>query len=331
MGENVIDNCSGCILAHSMGLGKSLTVISFIRTFFDHPISDPSPVVVDPHTTMMRTSSSTDVDAVSPAPPHQKTLRTALIVAPKNTLQNWVNEFEKWTPPNARSHIIKVFNIDSGTTSDSDRVKKLQQWYQKGGVMIIGYEMFRNMTYIDETKTKLLVVPGTTPTTTTSKKGKPDYGHEIRRYLVNPGPDLVIADEAHFIKNANSKTFTAMNSIRTKRRVALTGTPLQNNLREYYCMVNWVRDGFLGSQTKFNKLFVVPIVNGQSNNATEEDLQRMKNRAYVLHKKLKKIVDRVDMSQLTNELPVRFNSLPGILYFQFIRITFIIIRRCGSS
>lgn len=54
------------------------------------------------------------------------------------------------------------------------------------------------------------------------------------------GATLVVADEAHELKNAKTLRCRAMQQLRSRRRLALTGYPLQNNLKEYYEMISWV-------------------------------------------------------------------------------------------
>lgn len=67
-------------------------------------------------------------------------------------------------------------------------------------------------------------------------------GKSIHKYLLDPGADLVVCDEGHMIKNQKSTTSLAVNQISTKRRIVLTGTPIQNNLKECKLIRNYGRE-----------------------------------------------------------------------------------------
>lgn len=101
-----------------------------------------------------------------------------------------------------------------------------------------------------------------------------------------------------------------MNSIRTRRRIVLTGTPLQNNLVECenfnfnwlccafsmclklssllsdHCMVNFIKENLLGSLKEFRNRFINPIQNGQCADSTAQDVRLMKKRAHILYEML---------------------------------------------
>ncbi|XP_046726872.1 helicase ARIP4-like isoform X1 [Silurus meridionalis] len=296
----------GCILAHSMGLGKTLQVISFIDILLRHT-----------------------------------GVHTVLAIVPVNTLQNWLAEFNLWVPSaealpphNETGHIVprsfKVHILNDEYKTTSSRAKVVEDWYRNGGVLLMGYEMYRLLSL------KKCFVTGRKKKNTKSNEpvitdiDKEEHQQElmkgIERALSQPGPDVVVCDEGHRIKNWHASTSRALKSIGTMRRLLLTGYPLQNNLNEYWCMVDFVRPGFLGTRPEFSNMFVRPILNGQCVDSTPEDVQLMRYRSHVLHSLLEGFVQRRGHDVLFSQLPqkqehvilVRLTALQRTLYTAFM-------------
>ncbi|CAB4057211.1 ATRX [Lepeophtheirus salmonis] len=229
----------GAILAHCMGLGKTLQTIALIHTVLTN------------------------------FPEH---ITKVLVICPVNTVKNWKDEFDKWCKDSLELDVYEL----SGDKGNDDRTDRLNYWLKGGGVLIIGYDMFRNLT------------------TSASRKLNKRQKGIILRSLVDPGPDLVVCDEGHVLKNRNSALNKSINKIGTKRRIILTGTPLQNNLSEYFAMVNFVKPNLLGSYKEFKNRFVNPIQNGQHSDSTDDDVRVMKKRSFILSDLLKGCLQRLD-------------------------------------
>ncbi|XP_020083908.1 protein CHROMATIN REMODELING 20 isoform X2 [Ananas comosus] len=280
MWENVIqsvkkvksgDKGLGCILAHTMGLGKTFQVIAFLYT-------------------AMRT-----VDLG---------LRTVLVVTPVNVLHNWKHEFIKWRPTELKP--LRVYMLED--VSRERRPYLLSKWRVKGGVLLIGYASFRNLSLGKHVR---------------DRNAAAEMCH-----ILQYGPDILVCDEAHMIKNTRADTTQALKQVKTQRRIALTGSPLQNNLMEYYCMVDFVREGYLGTSYEFRNRFQNPIENGQHANSTKDDVKIMNQRSHILYEQLKGFVQRMDMNVVKKDLPpktvyvitVKLSPLQRKLYRKFLDV-----------
>jgi len=79
--------------------------------------------------------------------------------------------------------------------------------------------------------------------------------------------DYAILDEAQAIKNPISATAAAAKELRAERRLALTGTPIENRLSEIWSIFDFVSPGMLGSLQKFEERYARPIEQGASDKA----------------------------------------------------------------
>ncbi|XP_077384956.1 helicase ARIP4 isoform X2 [Festucalex cinctus] len=296
----------GCILAHSMGLGKTLQVISFIDILLQN---------TEAH--------------------------TVLAIVPVNTLQNWLAEFNLWLPPQealspdtdptlctGRTFKVQILNDEHKTTTA--RAKVVEDWSQNGGVLLMGYEMYRLLTmkksFVTGKKKKSKKPVGPVIIDLDEEDRQQELMKGIEKSILRPGPDVVICDEGHRIKNYHASTSQALKNIRSRRRVVLTGYPLQNNLIEYWCMVDFVRPDFLGTRQEFSNMFERPILNGQCMDSTPQDVRLMRYRSHVLHSLLEGFVQRRGHDILQHQLPikmehvilVRLSPIQKALYTEFM-------------
>jgi SNF2 family DNA or RNA helicase len=74
--------------------------------------------------------------------------------------------------------------------------------------------------------------------------------------------NYIILDESQAIKNSNSQTAKAVRLLKARNRLCLTGTPLENNVRELWSQMEFLNPKFLGSTAVFNRRFAKPIAKG---------------------------------------------------------------------
>ncbi|MEU9399272.1 DEAD/DEAH box helicase [Streptomyces sp. NPDC048242] len=80
---------------------------------------------------------------------------------------------------------------------------------------------------------------------------------------------MVVADEAQHVKNPYSATAKALRTIGAPARVALTGTPVENNLSELWALLDWTTPGLLGPLQSFRARHARAVENGEDQEAAE--------------------------------------------------------------
>ncbi|NLT68989.1 MAG: DEAD/DEAH box helicase [Acidobacteria bacterium] len=74
---------------------------------------------------------------------------------------------------------------------------------------------------------------------------------------------LVVCDEAQYAKNPTAQRTTAVKALKCSHRVALTGTPVENGMIEFWCIMDFVRPGLLGCWNEFRSTYERPLVEAQ--------------------------------------------------------------------
>ena len=206
----------------------------------------------------------------------KSSIQKAIIACPSSLVRNWANELVKWLGPDA----IQPFAIDGKATKE-ELTQQLRQWAVASGrsitrpVIIVSYETLRL-----------------------------NVGE-----LKNTQIGLMLCDEGHRLKNGDSQTFTALNDLNVARRVILSGTPIQNDLSEYFSLISFANPGLLGTRLEFRKRFELPILRGRDAAGSEKDRERGDECLRDLLALVNKFIIRRTNDILSKYLPVKYEHV----------------------
>ncbi len=169
---------------------------------------------------------------------------TTLVVCPASLLGTWESEIRRFAPgvPVRRFHGARR-DLTGLETTGSD-----------GGFVLTTYGTMRSAAEDERAGEQ---AGARTP-------GGDAHGPGVLGVpgLVDVSWDLVVADEAQHIKNPRSATARALRKLPSRARVALTGTPIENELTELWAILDWAIPGLLGSRLAFRKVWAGPIESG---------------------------------------------------------------------
>ncbi|KYQ58212.1 DNA repair and recombination protein RAD54B [Trachymyrmex zeteki] len=118
--------------------------------------------------------------------------------------------------------------------------------------------------------------------------------------------DLIVCDEGHRLKNSNVKAAKMLNEINCKKRIVLTGTPIQNDLKEFYALIDFINPGILGTPSEYKSYYEEPIVAAQCSAADDDVLSLGNERSAELYKRTKSFILRRTQITINKYLPHKY-------------------------
>ncbi|KAJ6413696.1 hypothetical protein OIU84_006494 [Salix udensis] len=199
---------------------------------------------------------------------HSKLIKRALVVAPKTLLSHWIKE-------------LSVVGLSAKTreyfgTSLKARDYELQFILQNKGILLTTYDIVRN----------------------NSKSLRGDH------YFIDDESedshiwDYMILDEGHLIKNPSTQRAKSLLEIPSAHCIVISGTPIQNNLKELWALFNFCCPDLLGDNKWFKETYEHPILRGNEKNASDRD----KRIGSTVAKELRERIHPYFLRRLKNEV-----------------------------
>ncbi|MBW0473952.1 hypothetical protein O181_013667 [Austropuccinia psidii MF-1] len=260
------------ILADEMGLGKTLQTIAFLCYLRDRGVWGPF-----------------------------------LVVCPLSTVANWVNEFERFCPT-----VPVVLYHGTQTQRDQIRASRMappsdepKAWLGKppsrplSNQQVISNPIRNPRSKQTQTRWTGQTTKDTFPVVVTS--------YEIvmndRKFLSQYAWSYIVVDESHRLKNLECKLVQELKSYQSANRLLLTGTPLHNNLKELWSLLNFILPEIFDDYSSFEQWFDLSSVTTASDSAAALSTAQAQHIVSNLHAILKPFLLRRVKSEVETALP----------------------------
>ena len=205
----------GGILADDMGLGKTVQALALLA----HAIEEHR--AASERAASERTTKRGE--SVEPFAPF-------LVVAPTSVITNWATEAERFLP---EAKVVTITETTAGKTPLAERVAGAH-------LVLTSYTLLR---MDEEAYTGYARTLGGTVDEFTGEQSAPE------------GWGALLLDEAQFVKNTGTRAWSIARAMPARTKIAMTGTPIENNLMELWALLAIVADGLFPSARAFRDLY----------------------------------------------------------------------------
>ena len=213
----------GGILADDMGLGKTVQALALLA----HAIEEHRAASED---------ATERGESVEPFAPF-------LVVAPTSVIANWAAEAERFLP---EAKVVTITETTAGKTPLAERIAGAH-------LVLTSYTLLRmdEEAYTGYARTLGRAVNEHAADDLTGEQPAPE------------GWGALLLDEAQFVKNTGTRAWSIARAMPARTKIAMTGTPIENNLMELWALLAIVADGLFPSARAFRDLYARPAESGE--------------------------------------------------------------------
>ena len=196
-----------------------------------------------------------------------------LVVAPTSVITNWAAEAERFLP---EAKVVTITETTAGKTPIAERVAGAH-------LVLTSYTLLR---MDEEAYTGYARTLGRTVDDSTGEQSAPE------------GWGALLLDEAQFVKNTGTRAWSIARAMPARTKIAMTGTPIENNLMELWSLLAIVADGLFPSARAFRDLYARPA-------ESAEDPAHAAATAARLRRRIRPLMLRRTKELVAAELPAK--------------------------